>query len=162
MSRQSPEPDQTELQRLTTDHDPSSIADTQRQRIDKPGRSHQLRQIHWKNPALLGISLLAGIILALIHHFFYRYWNGKAVQSDVQQRWIIRAGTAFAFCFRASLAVGTSVAFVQYLWLSLQSRPHKIRHVDSMFAILSSAAQFLNFKLWARLPVLLFIALVTW
>lgn len=162
MPRQSRSPEHTELQRLTADHYPSSIADAQRQRRKEPRRPRPLRQIHWKNPTLIGISLLSGIALALIHPFFYRSWSGKAVQSDAQQRWIIRAGTAFAFCFRASLAVGTSVAFVQYMWLCLQTGPRKLGDVDSVFAILSSAPQFLNFKLWARPPILLLIALITW
>jgi hypothetical protein len=162
MSRQSYASDQNELEMLTSGHGSDSTPHNSHEQKSKRRGTHAVRHYHWKNPTLMSISLLAGIALALIHHFFYEHWSGKAVQSDAQQRWIIRAGTAFAFCFRTSLSVAASTAFVQHMWLCLQSGPHKIRQVDSMFAMLSSVPALFNLKLWARLPVLLFMALIYW
>jgi hypothetical protein len=133
------------------------------------------KQIHAKQPqwtvrsgtklhakAWMAVSLLAGVAFGLIHHFFYWYWNGKAVASDSQQRWIIRGGTAFAFGLKTSLAFGTSVAYVQYFWLSMASGPYKVAKINSMFTILTNAFEFRDLKLWIRLPVLAIPAIVTW
>jgi hypothetical protein len=162
MSQQSYSPDIPELERLTTGPHLAGSTHDDLKKAEKSERTRRIRQYHWKTPTVMGISLLAGLVLALAHHFFYEHWHGRVVQSDTEQKWVIRAGTAFAFCFKASLAVGAGIAFVQHMWLCLQSMPHKIRHVDSMFTILSSAPQFLNFALWARRPVLLIMALITW
>jgi hypothetical protein len=161
MSRRSHSPDITELERLTTDPLLAGSTHDDLRKAEKPERTRR-GLYYWKTPTIMGISLLSGLVLALAHHFFYEHWHGRVVQSDTEQKWVIRAGTAFAFCFKASLTIGAGTAFVQHMWLCLQSMPHKIRQVDSMFAILSSAPQFLNFALWARRPVLLIMALITW
>ncbi len=114
------------------------------------------------NPMLMGVLLLAGITVAISNNFFYRYWDGRVVQSDTQQKWVSRAGTGFAFCFRASLAAGTGIAFVQQMWHCLRARSYKVDHINSMFTVLTSAPQFLNIKLWVRLPLLLLMAMTTW
>ena len=117
---------------------------------------------NWRAPMAMVISLLAGVAFALIHHFFYLYWDQKKVASDNQQRWIVRGGTGFAFGFKLALTIGSSAAYVQYLWLSLQKRPYQVGNLDSLFSALSSILPFADLRLWTRVPLLLTIALTTW
>jgi hypothetical protein len=50
-------------------------------------------------------ALLLGITFAVGHHLFYYFWNDKPVDSDSQQQWVIRGGTAFAFCVKMFLVI---------------------------------------------------------
>ena len=110
----------------------------------------------------MAASIIIGVLFALIHHCFYTYWNGKVVASDEQQRWIIRGGTAFAFGLKTALALGTSIAYVQYFWLTVASNEFKVGKINSMFKVLGNALEFYDLKLWSRLPVLFILAAVTW
>jgi hypothetical protein len=118
--------------------------------------------LHWKNPTLMAGALLTGLIFALIHHFFYDYWNGKVVLDETQQQWITRGGTFFAFAFKVALAAGGGVAYVQFLWLSLRQRAYRVRDVDSMFTVLSNPLAFRLVKLWVKLPFLAVVAALVW
>ena len=118
--------------------------------------------MHWTVPAVMSLSFIAGIICALVHHFFYHYWNNKVVGSDSQQKWIIRGGTIFAFGFKASLATGSGVAYIQCLWMSLRARPYEVGKVDSLFAVLTDVIEFADLKLWFGVPLLALPAILTW
>ena len=118
--------------------------------------------IDLKIPFVLAISIIIAVIFALINHFFYRYWNGRVVAGDSQQQWIIRGGTMFAFGFKTSLAMGSATSYIQYLWMSLRSRPYRAGEIDDLFAVLTNAFKFTDFKLWSKLPLLWLLAIVTW
>lgn len=107
-------------------------------------------------------SLLLGIAFAIGHHFFYRYCDGKEADHQLQQQWVTRAGTSFAFVVKLLLAIAAGMAYVQQCWVSLKSRPESIRRVDAMFSVLENALQFLDPGLWLRSPLLAFMAIVTW
>ncbi len=110
----------------------------------------------------MAASIVVGLLFGLIHHFFYTYWNGKVVDSDSQQRWIIRGGTAFAFGFKTALALGTSIAYVQYLWLTVHNMDMQVGKINSLFKVLGNALVLFDLGLWLRLPVLALLAIVTW
>ncbi|OAP61920.1 hypothetical protein AYL99_04123 [Fonsecaea erecta] len=116
----------------------------------------------WKVALSMACSIIAGLVFALVHHFFYTYWNGKVVSSDAQQRWIIRGGTAFAFGLKTTLALGTSIAYVQYFWLTVCSKEFEVGKINSIFKVLGNAFELCDLKLWFRLPVLASLAIVTW
>ncbi|OQV06566.1 hypothetical protein CLAIMM_11115 [Cladophialophora immunda] len=116
----------------------------------------------WMVAASMACSIIVGLVFALVHHFFYTYWNGKVVSSDSQQRWIIRGGTAFAFGLKTALALGTGIAYVQYFWLTLCSKEFQVGKINSMFKVLGNAFELCDLKLWLRLPVLASLAVVTW
>src|SRR5271155_2092688 len=109
--------DRTEYEMLNPTHSSNDAAPVDVKHY--PQRGQQPTRPYWRADTIMAISLLVGIAFGLIHHFFYWYWDGRAVASDSQQRWIIRGGTAFAFAVKTSLAFGTSVAYIQYFWLSL-------------------------------------------
>ncbi|EON69666.1 hypothetical protein W97_08918 [Coniosporium apollinis CBS 100218] len=107
-------------------------------------------------------SLIAGIALAIGHHFFYLRFDGMRVDGAMSQQWTNRYGTAFAFLVKMFLAIATGAAYVQQQWSTLQSRPIRIDRVDSMFGILGDATLFLSTRLWLKAPLLTLPALVTW
>ena len=118
--------------------------------------------IHWRAPAIMVAGLLAGIAFALGHHFFYRRFEGQAVKSESQQRWITRGGTAFAFLVKMSLAIATSTEYIQQVWKRLGERAVRVEGVDAMFVGLRDLSAFVNLKLWLGNPMLLALALITW
>lgn len=120
------------------------------------------RKLHWKTPTFMIGSLIVGVAFATGHHFFYEYCHGKEADHQLQQQWVTRAGTAFAFVVKMSLAISTGIAYVQQCWVSLRSRPESVKRVDAMFSILTNILQFLDPGLWLRSPILTFLAVVTW
>jgi len=52
----------------------------------------------WESPVLMvGLTVLAPLV-AVGHHLFYVYLDGKQVsQVTIPQAWVIRVGTAFAY-----------------------------------------------------------------
>jgi hypothetical protein len=107
-------------------------------------------------------GLLAGIAFAIGHHFFYRRFEGQAVKSESQQRWITRGGTAFAFLVKMSLAIATSTAYIQQAWKKLGERAMRVERVDAMFIGLRDLSAFVDLRLWLGNPALLALALITW
>ena len=120
------------------------------------------RKIHWVQPAIMGATFLGGIALVLGHHFFYIHWDGRQVTSTTEQQWIIRGGTAFAFCIKILLVLTASQAFVQQLWLILEEIPFKMSSVDRFFAVLGNPLEFADVKLWLQVPLLAAMAVIAW
>lgn len=118
--------------------------------------------IHWRAPTIMGASFLSGFIVMALHHGFYLLMNGEPASSVLLQSWVNRAGTAFAFLARLCLAIGTSVAYDQWLWVNLHAEPHEMRSLDTMFSVLGNAFEFFHLRIWSRKPALAFIATVTW
>jgi hypothetical protein len=135
------------------------------------GRHHS-RRLHWRMPCVMVSSLFVGITLAIGHHFFYRYWNGKMVNNDysqgwlyqdwTSQNWIIRYGTAFAFLVKVFCAISTSSAYIQQQWSTLHSKMISIDGVDTIFGILTDFTLFVNVLTWTSNPLLALTAIITW
>ena len=130
--------------------------------VENTADSYHNKRIHWKAPFLMASGLIIGILSALLHHFFYSYWDRKNVHDGSQQQWVVRGGTAFAFAVNTAFAVATGTAYVQVLWLRLRTKPTSIERIDSMFGILSHAWNFHHVKFWLGAPVLAIPAIITW
>ncbi|KIW34877.1 uncharacterized protein PV07_01624 [Cladophialophora immunda] len=122
----------------------------------------RFRHIHWRAPTVMGAGFLAGITLMASHHALYQSLSGQPADNALLQLWAIRAGTALAFLSRLCLAVGTGVAYDQWMWVNLHAKPHEIGSLDSMFAILGNAFEFLAVRIWWRRPILALLAAMTW
>jgi hypothetical protein len=120
------------------------------------------RKLDKQVPLVMGLSVVFAIIFALIHHFFYRYWNKRVVGSNSEQQWIIRGGTVFAFGFKTALVTGSGAAYVQYLWMTMRDRPFRVKEIDSMFSVLTDALKFRHLTFWFRVPLLAIVAIITW
>ncbi|KIW89847.1 uncharacterized protein Z519_09276 [Cladophialophora bantiana CBS 173.52] len=124
--------------------------------------SQRLRYIHWRAPTVMGAGFLGGVVLMTSHHAFYQSLSRQPADNALLQLWAIRAGTALAFLSKLCLAIGTGVAYDQWMWVNLHSKPHEMGSLDSMFAILGNAFEFLAVRIWWRRPVLAFLAAMTW
>jgi hypothetical protein len=110
----------------------------------------------------MGTGYILGLILMGLHHALYQTLSGEPATSSILQLWSIRAGTALAFLSKLALAIGTGVAYDQWLWVDLHAKPHDIGSLDAMFSIIGNAFEFLHLRVWFRRPVLVFLAGVTW
>jgi len=96
------------------------------------------------------------------HHALYVLINGNNAGDVSLQLWSIRAVTALAFLSKLLLAIGTGVAYDQWLWVNLHTKTHSTGSLDSLFGILGNTFNFLALRLWIRRPAFLFLAAVTW
>ncbi|KAL6918538.1 hypothetical protein FSST1_010033 [Fusarium sambucinum] len=117
---------------------------------------------HKLTPALMAGSLLLGLLLALGHHFYYLYLDGRIVESQSQQQWFLRAGTGLAFLVRAFLSAAVGIAYTQILWRTLRSKPITIRGVNSLFGVVHNVWDFVTWELWTAAPLLAVIAIISW
>lgn len=117
---------------------------------------------NWRAPTIMFVSLLLGIASAFGHHLFYDYCNNREASESLQQQWVTRGGTAFAFVVKMFLATSTGTAYVQQAWFSVKSRPVSVRRLDAVFGILGNAFRFADPGLWLRNPLLTIPAVITW
>jgi hypothetical protein len=110
----------------------------------------------------MACSLFLGLLLALGHHFYYNYLNGRIVESQSQQQWFLRAGTGLAFLVRAFLSAAVGIAYTQILWRTLRSRSITIQGVNSLFGIVHNAWDFITWELWTAAPALAVVAIIAW
>lgn len=118
--------------------------------------------VHWRAPTVMGAGFLLGVALMAVHHALYQTLSGEPANNALLQLWAIRAGTAIAFLSKLFLAIGTGIAYDQWMWVDLHSKPHEVRSLDAMFSILGNAFEFFALRVWLTRPVLTFLAAVTW
>ncbi|KLO12647.1 hypothetical protein SCHPADRAFT_941022 [Schizopora paradoxa] len=91
----------------------------------------------------MGLFLLAGIILMLSHHFFYKFLDGQAVDSDLfsahgvtisNQSVSSILGNAIAYVARTVLSAGIGIVFIQVLWSKLRKEQFSINQIDALVA----------------------------
>ena len=82
---------ESEVGRGTTDQDRYSLL--HKRGMFNQSRSHgtiSQRYVHWLYPTFMALSFLAGLILAVGHHIYYRWLNGQPVGSVTRQQWSLR------------------------------------------------------------------------
>ncbi|GIZ46349.1 hypothetical protein CKM354_000947700 [Cercospora kikuchii] len=126
---------------------------------------------HWRAPAVMVSSLLAGVALAIGHHAFYASLAGAAVSSEpikvvgwstTQQQINIAVGTAFAFVVKASLILACSTAYIQLLFGALNRKAFKLEVLDNWFAGLGDLWSLGCVASYWRYPLLTLVALTCW
>lgn len=48
------------------------------------------QRFDWANPLLMTVSLLVGVSLAVAHHFYYNWLDGRVVGDSNKQQWALR------------------------------------------------------------------------
>lgn len=119
-------------------------------------------ETHWQAPAVMISSVLLGAAFAIGHDRFYNHFNGREVNSGLQQKVIINVGTAFAILVKMWFTVAAATVFSQQLFMSLERRAEQINDIDSLFGVLGYAWEFGKIKLWCRHFALALIAVVVW
>lgn len=105
--------------------------------------------------------LLLGVGLALLHHFYYKYLDGQAVQEHPHQQQLANGiGTGFAFATKMFLALAVSTAYTQRIWKTAREKPFSLRGLDAMFSATTNATAFFTYEMilhWSS-----FLALIVW
>ena len=137
---------------------PTAENSAPQQSVRRRWRYDQNRSFTW-----MILSLLSGVAMAVGHHIFYASFSGLLVdEASIDQTWVIRIGSGFAFLARTLLIVATSIAFVQQQWFTLASKPFKIRQINTLTSILGNAWLFCNSRIWLRFPLLTVSAGIAW
>ncbi|SCO80616.1 uncharacterized protein FRV6_04829 [Fusarium oxysporum] len=118
--------------------------------------------IHKLTPVLMTGSLFLGLLLAIGHHLYYHYLDGRIIKSQNQQEWFLRVGTGIAFLARALLSAAVGFAYTQILWRTLRSKSVTIEGVNSLFGVLHDAWDFTTWELWTAAPALAVVAIIAW
>ncbi|KAF4501988.1 hypothetical protein FAGAP_1779 [Fusarium agapanthi] len=118
--------------------------------------------VHKLTPALMTGSLFLGLVLAIGHHLYYHYLDGRVIKSQNQQEWFLRVGTGIAFLARALLSAAVGFAYTQILWRTLRSKSVTIEGVNSLFGVLHNAWDFTTWELWTAAPALAVVAIIAW
>jgi len=128
----------------------------------KPTPSPQMFGKRSAYTLMFGLLLLA-VLVAVGHHLFYVYLNGREINEVVlPQTWVIRVGNAFAFLFKLSLVSAIGVAYAQGFWFFVRRKDIEIRSLDAMFGVLYNPALFLNLDLLLKTTLLFALAAISW
>ena len=129
------------------------------------------RHMHWLAPTTILSALIAGILFALGHHFFYSSLSGHAVgnanyhilgTSISHQEINTTAGTAFAFLVNFALGAAIATAYAQAFWRAVLRRKATLESLDATFSVLSDALSLAKVWIWWHYPLLLCVALIAW
>ena len=127
--------------------------------------------IHWLVPAQMLSLFVAGIGLAIGHHYYYHSLAGTEVmpatrivsQWDIgRQEWKIRFGTAFAFLAKTCLATAIAIAYTQHVWASCRRKAYSVSGLDALFSATSDVFAFASFELTLRAKVGALLAALVW
>ena len=121
--------------------------------------------INWlREPLQMPVCTLCGIVLALGHHFFFAYLDGRQASDEgaLSQQIVKQIGNAFAFLVLALLKAAILVAYNQYIWAIFRRRSLKIAVIDKALSLPSSLASSFSFELLGEAKLALIIGTFSW
>ncbi|CAK1356374.1 unnamed protein product [Cercospora beticola] len=117
---------------------------------------------HWLVPTTLLVSFIAGIALAVGHHYFYSRLHDRRVD---QARWpqgtYVAIGTGRAFLVRAAFVITISTVYWQIFWQRLR-KPLSLSTIDDLADQLKVIYQLFNWISLKASPLLGLLALLAW
>jgi hypothetical protein len=121
--------------------------------------------ISWfKKPLIMPIFPLIGLGIAIGHHFYFQYLDGRLAPDNgvYSQQVVKQVGNAFVFlalaCFRASIVI----AYNQYIWTIFRRNSLKVSTIDNLFSLPSRLLSFLSWQLVSKAPLAVFLGAVPW
>ena len=78
-------------------------------------------------------AFFIGLFLAICHHAFYSYLNGRSTWTASSSEWPIRIGTALSTLTRMFLGAAICEAYTQRVWTDLADQFHSIARIDTRF-----------------------------
>ncbi|KAK5050832.1 hypothetical protein LTR84_003391 [Exophiala bonariae] len=116
----------------------------------------------WTSPAVMLSCFALGLLFAVGHHFYYRWLDGQVVGNTTRQQWSLRIGSFFALATAASLKVAMANACMQYIWLRLRQRYHKMETIDAAFTMTVDISPFFHSELYKNMHIGVVIAILIW
>jgi hypothetical protein len=109
-------------------------------------KTTRTRNVLYSAPTIMLSTFLAAVSLAVGYHVFNLYWNGRKVQSKLQQEINTAIGTAFAFLVEAAMSAAVGTAYTQIVWSIFLKDRLQVRTIDWLSGLLSSALSLLNWR----------------
>ena len=107
-------------------------------------------------------AFVAGILLALAQHFWYRFLHHKAVyDEDLKFRWVLY-GRAFAYLSKVAFGGCVILVFRQRIWRTFRERALSVLSIDQLFGATDDPSLFVNWETISNAPVAVAIATVFW
>jgi cellobiose-specific phosphotransferase system component IIC len=127
----------------------------------RPDPKREVRNASWQSTAVIGGSLLFGILLAVVHDRLYAHFSQRTVKSQTQQEWIGRIGTGLAFLIKTLFSAAVGGASVQLLWWTLKNRTTSLGTIDSALSVISNPLA-ANVDTLKEVPVIVLLAVICW
>ena len=127
------------------------------------GRSKHVRWgVHWLQPTYVLLCILAGIALAVGHHFYYLSLSGSLAGSESRQQWAITFGSSFAYLVVHILGAAMVFAYSQYMWSLIRQRAYTIESLDQLFSMTSDPRGLLNWEIIRHGKLAVLMCLAVW
>lgn len=119
--------------------------------------------VHWRVPALIGLSFFMGVVFALFQHFLYRWLHHKPDLEDEDQkfRWVLY-GRALAYCAKVAFGGCVILVFRQRIWRTFRDRSWSVLSIDQFFGATEDPSIFGNWEAISSAPIVVGIALIIW
>lgn len=121
--------------------------------------------VNWfKKPLVMPIFALAGLGMAIGHHFYFQSLDGHLAPDDgvYSQQVAKQVGNAFVVlalaCFRASIVI----AYNQYIWTIFRRNSLKVSTIDNLFSLPSRLLSFFSWQLLSKAPLAVVLGAVPW
>ncbi|UPX12806.1 uncharacterized protein EKO05_0003343 [Ascochyta rabiei] len=119
-------------------------------------------KVHWRTPSTMVFAFVAGILLALAQHFWYRFLHQRAVyDEDVKFRWVLY-GRALAYLSKVAFGGCVVLVFRQRIWRTFRERALSVLSIDQLFGATDDPSLFINWETISSAPVAVAIAAVFW
>lgn len=119
------------------------------------------------------IAFIASICLAIGHHAFYNYLDGRQTPNSIrfqlgksfrvsdQQKNIV-IGTLLAVLVKGLAYYSMSAAHMQTTWMTIKAQETKCDAIDAGFRTTPDPRSLLKWTLWLRNPLMMLVAVLFW
>ena len=119
-------------------------------------------KVHWRTPSLMVFAFIAGILLALAQHFWYKFLHHRPMYDEDQKfRWVLY-GRALAYLSKVAFGGCCVLVFRQRIWTTFRERALSVLSIDQLFGATDDPSLFVNWETISNAPVAVAIATVFW
>ncbi|KAJ5092865.1 hypothetical protein N7456_008726 [Penicillium angulare] len=140
-----------------------------------PNRPNFGPKVLFTSPVWMIVTLVLAIVIAVGHHAFFQYLNGRAVHAESNstshaasfhisdQQLNTSIGILLALLVKGLLGASITAAFDQCAWKELiKGRRVKIGLIDDLFIVLRNGLMILNFGLWRQYSLAMLLGTTIW
>lgn len=119
-------------------------------------------KVHWRTPSTMVFAFLAGIVLALAQHFWYRFLHHTPVEDEDEKfRWVLY-GRAFAYLSKVAFGGCVVLVFRQRIWRTFREQALSVLSIDQLFGATDDPSLFVNWETISNAPIAVAIATIFW
>ncbi|KAF2628246.1 hypothetical protein BU25DRAFT_410341 [Macroventuria anomochaeta] len=119
-------------------------------------------KVHWRTPSTMVFAFVAGILLALAQHFWYRFLHHRPTYDEDQKfRWVLY-GRVLAYLSKVAFGGCVVLVFRQRIWRTFRKRALSVLSIDQLFGATDDPSLFANWEIVSNAPMAVAIATVFW